>query len=317
VPAIPDDRFVFNLVWTGSVFPYLKFFVASLIDHSEARFRFVTNACPPDQIALMADFARARPERVIEVVNVSDDDMIAHGVCLDEIFDTRDDGDYFCFVDSDILATQTWVGEFAELLESHSAVTSGKEVWTDDNLVPVDHPGVAGEHFFARDGFVFGSPHLALYHRAALADTRGRWGVGFRSAGPELDDKTKARLADFGHEYLIYDTSKILNALLQADGHTLVHRDLPQLMHIGGLSHFISPPLLVEDENGVAQPDWVRYENMRARWAVTRFTASVLQDLVDGRSASPVPDDIEPSMEARLAQVRETLIDLVTTYADC
>jgi hypothetical protein len=42
------------------------------------------------------------------------------------------------------------------------AVTSGKEVWSDDNLVPPGHKGVAGEHFFGQDGFVFGSPHLAI-----------------------------------------------------------------------------------------------------------------------------------------------------------
>jgi hypothetical protein len=310
VSAIPDESFVFNLVWTGTVFPYLKYFVASQIEQSDARFRFIANGCPPDQIGLMEDFARRRSDRVVEVVTVSPDAMVAHGVCLDEIFDTRDEGDYFCFADTDILATGPWVADLAELLEQNAAVTSGKEVWSDDNLVPVDHPGVAGEHFFARNGFVFGSPHLALYRRDAVADTRARWNVGFRSAGPELDERTKARLADFGHEYLIYDTAKIVNALLQADGHTLVHRDLPQLMHIGGLAHYLAPPAYLLD----GRPDWVAYRNMDARAQVTGFTASILKDLVEGRPAGPVPEGLEPAMEAKLGDVRAALVELVDTY---
>ena len=51
--AAPDEEFVFNIVWTGKVFTYLRYFVASQIAQSEARFRFVVNGCPPEKIALI------------------------------------------------------------------------------------------------------------------------------------------------------------------------------------------------------------------------------------------------------------------------
>jgi hypothetical protein len=33
----PESDFVFNIVWTGSIFPYLRYFVGSQLRHSDAR----------------------------------------------------------------------------------------------------------------------------------------------------------------------------------------------------------------------------------------------------------------------------------------
>ena len=63
----PDRDFVFNIVWTGSVFPYLSHLVATQLAHSDARFRFVLNACAPGQAELMEAFAGAHPGRVVEI----------------------------------------------------------------------------------------------------------------------------------------------------------------------------------------------------------------------------------------------------------
>jgi hypothetical protein len=306
---------VLNVVWTGTVFTYLRLFVASQIDRSEARFRFIANGCPPEQVALMERFAAACPDRVVEVVDVSPDAMIAHGVALDRVRAVRDDGELWCLIDPDIKAGAPFVGEFLALLDDHDAVTSGTEVWSDDNVVPVDHPGVAGEFFYDRDGFVFGSPHLALYRRDALDETCARWGVGLGSAGPELRDDTKARLAEMGHgHYIVFDTAKIVNTLLQGDGHPLVHRDLPQLVHIGGLAHYLSPPAYRTTESGEVEPDWTRFEIMTARHEVTRHTARTLRHLLDGEPEPPLPEGLDEGMEAKLRLVHQEVVDLVERY---
>lgn len=310
---IPERSLVFNIVWTGEVFTYLKYFVASQIDHSEARFRFVVNGCPPAQVAEMEAFAAAHPGRVVEVLEVSEE-MVAHGVALDRVRATRDDGEHFCLIDPDIAATGPWLDEFRALLADHAAVTSGTEVWSDDNLVPVDHPGVAGEHFVDRAGFVFGSPHLALYRRAALDETTARWGVGLGSAGPELRDDTKAAMASMGHQYLVYDTAKITNALLQHDGHRLVHRDLPQLVHIGGLAHYLAPPAYRTTDEGEVEPDWTAYASMAGRHEVTRHTARTLRALAEGEAPPAVPTGLDAAMADRLALVSRTIADLMARY---
>ena len=312
--APPDEAFVFNIVWTGSVFPYLRYFVASQIAESGARFRFVVNGCPPDQIRLMERFAERHGDRVVEVL-VTSPTMVNHGEALDTVRESRDDGDFFSFIDPDILARGPFVGAFAEALGGTCAgVTSGRGVWVDDTRVPRGHPGVAGEHFYSQDGYLFGSPHLALYRSGPLADTVDRWKVGFVSAGGDLSDAARARLRSAGHDYFIYDTGKIVNILFQEDGNTLCHFEHPQLMHIGGVTHFFVRPDTMEPAADPSAPNWT--QGAASRYEVARFTATTLRDLTEGRAAPEVSVGLEPAMRDRLLPVRTALIDLVTRYRD-
>src|SRR5690606_34260943 len=138
------------------------------------------------------------------------------------------------------------------------------------------------------------------------------------SAGPDLRDDARARLAEMGHGYLVYDTGKILNALVQGDGHTLVHRDLPQLVHVGGMSHFLSPSGYITGEDGDERPEWARHANLRVRFEANRFAArTLLAAIGDGDHPAPVmPEDVEPEVEARLVQLAGEIAELVSTYRD-
>jgi hypothetical protein len=311
-----EDEFVFNIVWTGTDFTYLRLFVASQISQSKARFRFVANGCTGEQIDRMERFAARHPGRVIEVLDVSTEAIIAHGVALDRVRACRDDGRFFCFVDPDIKANSPFLSELTALFdEGYAAVTSGREVWSDDNVVPVGHVGVAGEHFFDRTGFLFGSPHLALYDRKVCDETTDRWGVGLGSAGPELSDAARSRLAELGLNYPLYDTGKIFNALLQADGHRLTHRDIPQLVHIGGMSHFLSPPGgYITLDDGEQAPDFARW-GLTDRFHVTKFTARTLRELSEGRPVPAIPPEADPAMAGKLALVQNEMAELFSTYA--
>ena len=264
----------------------------------------------------MDRWASAHPGRVVEVVDVSPTAMVAHGVALDAVRSSRDDGELFAFIDPDIAATAPFVAVFTSLLvDDCVVVTSGTEVWSDDNLVPAGHRGVAGQHFVGRDGFVFGSPHLAIYDRRALDDTAARWGVGFGSAGPDLRDDARARLAEMGQSFLMYDTAKIVNALLQADGHRLVHRDLPQLVHIGGLAHYLAPSGgYVEGSDGELEPDWAAWGGEQARLDVARFTAQMLRNLCDGGPPPQIPPHVDPAIAAKLALVRDEMTRLIAEH---
>jgi hypothetical protein len=306
---------VFNIVWTGSVFTYLQYFVASQLDQSAARFRFVANGCPAEQVTIMEAWAERHPGRVVEVLDVSPDEMVAHGVALDRVRAIRDDGAFFCTIDPDIVATAPFLAEFAALLdEGADVVTSGTEVWSEDNLVPEGHPGVAGEHFFGRDGFVLGSPHLAIYRRAVLDASAERWGVGLGSAGPELRDDTRAHMASVGQTYLIYDTAKVVNVLIQADGHRLTHLDLPQLVHIGGLTHFLAPAYYLEIDDQVV-PEWVRWDGVEGeRFRVSRYAGELLVALCEDGPMPTVAPETSPAMADRLDLVRHTLTEMMARY---
>lgn len=311
---IREDEFVFNIVLTGNTFRYLHFFVNSLIHESEARYRLLLNAVSDESQPLIQEFSAAHPKQVIEVFEVTRDDMVGHGKALDAVYGARDDGDYFCFVDPDIKANGPFIPEFGDLLIDHVAVSSGKEVWTDDNVVPSDHPGLGGRHFYDSSGFVYGCPHLAMYHREPLEETRSRWDVGFGSGGPEVAGPTRDRLAEMGHLYAVYDTAKIVNILLQGDGHTLCHHENPRLVHIGGLTHYLSPPTGPRGEDGDV-PGWARFEGTQQRLEVTRFTASLLRSLIEEQPAPSVPSGLDPDMEHRLEVVEAEVVDLVARYS--
>ena len=294
-------------MWTGTVFTYLRYFVAGQIAQSGARFRFVVNGCPPEQIALMEEFCNSQPDRVVEVL-VACDEMERHGLALDITHDVRDDGEFFCFIDPDIVARGPFVADFARRLDSGCAgVTSGRGVWRDDDVIPEDQRGVSGEYFYARDGFLFGSPHFAMYHRDALDHTLARWGVGFKSVGPEISGEARQYLRSINRQYLFYDTGKLVNIFLQDDGNSLCHFEHPNLLHIGGVSHYLSSP----EGYGPEQTTWPWPVK---RLEVARFTAMVLRNLCAGLPAPSVPTDVDGSIAPRLVMVRDELITLVETY---
>jgi hypothetical protein len=308
---------VFNVVWTGAVFDQLSPFVASQLAHSDARVRFIANACEPGQLEAMERFAAANPGRVVEIVEVSRDRMVRHGDALDLVLRTSDDGPLFALIDPDIVARGPFLDRFRVLLVDHDAVTSGKELWSDRSIRPADHPGVNGELFFDHDGFVFGSPHFAIYRRGPLEATVDRWGVGFSTAGNDLSEVARARLEELGRSYWLYDTGKVVNILLQGDGHRLCHEEHPALLHIGGVSHYLAPPSSAPAARGRPPawgegPDWGAQPAMAERHRVAAFAADVLRHLGAGEPAPDVPGDLPARSAARLQLVREALTDLVT-----
>jgi hypothetical protein len=82
-----------------------------------------------------------------------------------------------------------------------------------------------------------------MYRSDPLRTTMARWGVGFGSAGEqEVPGPTMEALRAAGQENWLYDTGKMVNILLQEDGNRLCHLEHAALLHIGGLSHYLSPP---------------------------------------------------------------------------
>jgi hypothetical protein len=306
----PRSAFVFNVVWAGTDFPYLRHFVASQLRHGDAQFRFVANGCPPDQVRHMEEFAAAADGRVTEVF-ISSTTIDRHGQALDAVLLARDDGEFFCFVDPDILARGRYLEPFADALDAGCAgVTSGKGVWTDDVVVPAGHPGVPGECFYSRDGYLFGSPHFAMYRRAPLLATMSRWGVGFGSTGGELTPPAAEALASAGHAYWVYDTGKIVNILLQEDGHRLCHFEQPSLLHIGGMSHYLSTPIGGGRPRTAGEATDLGLPWPPARLEVARHTAALLRSLSENEPPPPPPPRLDADLARRLNKVRAAILDL-------
>lgn len=316
MPVATEADVTFNVVWTGGSFGYLQYFVASQIARSRSRFRFVVNACAPSQVEEMERAAARHPDRIAEVLVVTDE-LVGHGLALDAVRRCRDDGPVFAAIDPDIKANAPFVDDLLALLTGDVvAVSSATEVWSTTNVVPEGSWGVAGEHFYDRDGYTFGGPHLVLYRRDALDATCDRWGVTLGSAGPEIPGPARARLEEVGRSFAVYDTGKIVNALLQADGGRVVQHELDQLVHIGGMSHYFEPSNQVVADDGSTRPQWARHENVRHRFLVARYTAELLDALRTGAPAPVAPDGLDPVLQAKMERVHAEVVDLMETYRD-
>lgn len=315
-PRIDPRDIVFNVVWTGTAFSVLRRLTDTVMAHEPCRFRFIANACPPSEVDAIRAHAAAHPDQIVDVVVASDGPMLRHGDCLDIVLRSTDDGPLFSLLDPDILATGPFLKPFLDLLDEHDAVTAGIELWSLDSVRPDGHVGVNGEIFYDRDGYVFGSPHFALYRSGPLRETVRRWGVGFSSAGNDLSDAAKARIEELGRTYWIYDTGKVVNILLQGDGGRLVHQDDDRLVHVGGLAHFLAPPQSMADDSGAPgsrwgiTDRWDEWENQGDRYFVASQAARHLRAEAMGEPVPPLPTDVTPSMAERLGRLRAALSTL-------
>jgi len=170
---------------------------------------------------------------------------------------------------------------------------------------------VNGEYFYDEAGFFFGSPHFAIYDRAALQDTATRWGVGFGENGGDLSDEATAALEAAGHRYWLWDTGKLLNTFLQIDGYRVMHHEPDNLMHIGGIAHYLSPPEAVKGSGVMAlgRVDETRWQS--SRFGVAGCCAAVLMAADEGQPSPVIPDEVDDVLRAKLEMVRREIPEMV------
>ena len=314
-----EADFVFNVVITPGTFRFLQLFTRSLIAQSRVRLRLVSNGCPADELQLMRELAADHAPR-LDVVQLSSPTMVQHGAALDEIYAACDDGEHFCFVDSDVKAKRPFMDMFLEQLRRADVVTSCNVAWSDDKILTPGIPDLVGRHAVGHDGFVYGTSYLAMYRRAAVDRVRQGWDVTFRAyAYDKLSPLVQGRLAEMGRVFGLYDTAKVLNILVQGDGFVLTHVENPALVHVGGISQYLSDPGVRRGGSGArasgsgasgeaAVPWFAASGAGRERWDFAQWAAATLRSIVDREPAPDLPD--EPVQRLRATEVQRELLDL-------
>jgi hypothetical protein len=326
-PAIDEADFVFNVVFTPLTFRWLRIFTWSVIEQGRVRLRLVANGCPPDELRELIRFSQAH-EPVVEVLQVAHGEILSHGAALDAVCRERDDGDWFCFVDSDVMARGPLLDACRSPLPYTAALTAGRPGWGLPQVAGRGTAVLPGHLLFDEDGFVYGSSYFAIYYRPSLLRVRDRWGVGFAGyRWPDLPVEVRREMVRLGRRFDLYDTAKVLNILLQSDGETVAHIDHPNLVHIGGMSveylceaFGVRPmDLWLEWERSLSPSDAPVPPGSDARSAPpdpARVAALALRCLVRGEPLPPIPTSLDPSAEARLKKVLDELAHLVERYAD-
>ncbi|MBP1464226.1 glycosyltransferase [Candidatus Chloroploca sp. M-50] len=220
---------------------------------------------------------------------------VEHGQALNFLF-TASNEPYFCFMDSDILAT----GDFmAELLPAMSGAAGLFSAWpitikAEERMLSDVCSFIGGRHSHTTAGLCLGGSYFAMYERAALAQALAAAPDGFnRGYWAQLPQRTRQFLRKIGQERRFYDTGRVLNLCLQRQGGALRVHDTTALLHLGSYSIYA----------GSAQhtvPRWKRLAQAVLRRVRNRLNGQTYRDAVLHQVAQ---DPVQRSVDQRRQQL--------------
>lgn len=334
-------KLTLNIVYTPGTIAMLSFMLHSLLAYSDCSFRLVSNACLPPEQRFLQKLAAGHPR--LEFWALPAKRMWPHGQVLNYLHALNRD-DHFAFLDSDIFATGEFLPELTAYLSSHNAVFTGAPVWSRsaDQVFPQNFQMLSGPYNRTKTGAHIGGTYFAIYDNHMLSDLLSTGGVGFDEyRWEEIPDIWRMPLTSIGLNKQSYDTGKLVNALLIAQGHNLRYVDTPNLIHLGGTS-FV--PL-------AARPDqwWDKLPGISAlrRWraerglynrlapvrigraeiqaeaavrldqrnVVRQYFWQLLQALHTHQPQSPIPATGDPEIQKRLGNAATALIHAHQQFA--
>ena len=226
----------FNIIYIAGTVNYLSLFVFSLLKWSNCSFRLVSNGCHPEEKSLLERICMTSSR--LEYLELPGENGMKHGKAL-ALLQSMEEGDYFCFLDSDIFATHDFPGELFKLMEQHVAVFSCSPIWfaAEEQILPDFHPRMPGHFNKADNDVCLGTTYFAIYENKTLTEFLQRTGLHFDKYNWEdIPAQYQKRLEQMDLKKQIYDTAKVLNLVMQTEGNQIIVHDTTALCHIGGIS---------------------------------------------------------------------------------
>ena len=226
----------FNIIFTPYTAKYLSPFIASLLKWSDCRYLLIANGCSQDDCNLLESIASDNPR--LDFTVVSETEALEHGKVLRWLFE-RNSSPWFCFMDSDIIATGPFLDQVVERLEGCDVVSSCAPIWhaPEDIHLPTAFRRLQGSHIQTDRGVCVACAYFVVFKSEPLADILQMTGVDFpvqrwENIAPELQQK----LQDVHLDKFDYDTAKLIASLMIEQGARFEYVWLDNLIHIGGFS---------------------------------------------------------------------------------
>jgi len=226
----------FNIIFTPYTVEYLSPFIHSLLKWSDCRYRIVSNGCGPEEQSQLEDLC-TRDARLDYLV-LSEDEMLQHGVALNWLLE-RTDSPWFCFMDSDILATGPYMETIAKYMKNYDVFSSGYPLWhaPEDITLPKHFRRLHGIHFDTSDGKRLGGTYFAVYDKTVLTGAMEKLDVDFQIyRWEQVSPRHQRTLREIGLDKLEYDTGMLLMSLMYAYGTKFAAEDIKEICHLGGFS---------------------------------------------------------------------------------
>ncbi len=226
----------FNIIYTPGTVRYLSPFVPTLLHWSDCRYRLVANGCTDEECLLLSNIV-ALDDR-LELLIMPEKRMLPHGETLDFLH-ARTDSDYFCFMDSAILAVGALLDDFRDDLACADVFSSCLPLWHNegDITIPNYFRHMHGIHAYTNDGQTIACDYFVVYDNKAFVEARAATGVGLKvCAWQDLSTENKQIIREMGQQRCDYDSGKVLTMLMAARGARIRYKQSDKLKHIGGFT---------------------------------------------------------------------------------
>lgn len=228
-------NFTFNVVFVPNTARLFRLFILTMLEQSNVKFRLVANGLPADELIILSDFCDRYDRLELFVYPVKK--TLDHGSMLNILFH-RFEEEYFCFLDNDILAIDSFGTQLEQSIATYDVFSSCHPLaWDTDVIVP----GFAGDCIQSPAGLPLATSYLCSMRREKIAAVIRRTGIGFETYQPQdylpavceqnpLDPEVK--------NVKFIDTGKLLMLMSSEDKLTFGYQIMENLHHIGGLSSF-------------------------------------------------------------------------------
>jgi hypothetical protein len=226
----------FNIIYTPYTARSLSMFIPSLLEFMDCRFRIIANGCLPDEVQILRNIC-AQHER-LEFLMLSEDGMMPHGYALNWLHE-RTEGPWFCYMDSDVIATGPFIDSVAAQLDNSDVFSSCLPLWhaPEDAVLPAAFRRMQGSHIWTDDGVCIGCDYFAVFNNELLTKIMKANDIGFQTyRWDDIPAKQQALLRKMRMDKTDYDSGKVLTALLLHEGARYSYEDIPNLRHLGGFS---------------------------------------------------------------------------------
>ncbi|MEQ9423290.1 MAG: glycosyltransferase family A protein [Cyclobacteriaceae bacterium] len=227
-----------NIIYVkGSVNALLPLF-DSLLKNSQCQFQIISNACTQDELRSLNAYCQRNSERV-KLLDLMVTTIMPHHEVINVLLE-NETSDWFCFMDSDCLATGDFLGEWLFGMDESQALFTGFPIWYDyENfkVIPHNYKVLFGEYCESHNGVKFGITYCACYRTTILKQVMKEFGITFqRYLWQNIPRSIQNQLMSAELRKEFYDTGKLINILMVLGGAKFKVNESHSLIHLGGIS---------------------------------------------------------------------------------
>jgi hypothetical protein len=164
--------------------------------------------------------------------------MVPHGETLDYLH-ARTDSDWFCFMDSDILAVGPFMDDFSADLAGADLFSSCLPLWHNETDITITDSfrHMHGIHAYTDSGLTIACDYFVIYNKQTFDSAREATGVGLPVfSWNDLSADNQQVLQRQGQQKADFDSGKVLTLLMADRGAEIRYQQSENLKHIGGFT---------------------------------------------------------------------------------